>query len=294
MKILEGRTALITGAGGGLGTAFVRALVAEGMNVAATDLDLGRAEAVAADYPADRVRPFHLDVTDFAEWARVADEAEAALGQIRLFVSNAGIGAGCIVAEDDPRRWKLVLDVNAYGPFLGCRTLLPRMLKRGDDSHIVFMASMAGLLSNPSLSSYDASKHALVGLAGSLRGELADGPVGVSLVLPGVIATEFTKLSQEVIGRVTGSTTRAQNVGALHQSGMDPNAVVRRVIAAIKAREYYVFTHADWRDRLQAAHDERIAAIGDSADPDWIDSFAGLDAAIRKNLDEAKPASGQS
>lgn len=293
MKPLAGRTALVTGAGGGIGTAFVRLLASEGMNVAATDLDIGRATAACAGLDGDRVRPFTLDVTDEAEWRRVADDAEATIGPIDLFVSNAGIGAGCVVAEDDPKRWKMILEVNAYGPFLGCRTLLPRMLSRGGDAHILFVASMAALTAHATMSSYIASKHALMGLSDTLRAELAGTGVGVSIVLPGVVATDFVALSREVIGRRIGSVAPTQGVGELHKSGMSPDAVVRRAIEAVQAGDYHVFTHAGWKDRLRAIQDERIAAFGDSAEAGFVEPFAALDDTLSQHLERPAMAASQ-
>src|SRR5690606_6755953 len=184
MKKLQGKAALITGGAGGIGLGMAIAFAKAGMSLALADVDSGRlAPAV------DAIRalgvdamPVTLDVTDYAAWQQAVDAVENQLGPVALLCNNAGLGGSAKLAEDEPRRWKMIIEVNLIGAFYGCRTLLPRMLARGQPAHIVNTASFSGLRSNPGMSAYDASKHGLVGMSDSLRGELRGTCVGLSVL----------------------------------------------------------------------------------------------------------------
>lgn len=277
MKELDGRTAFITGAAGGIGLCIARALAARGMDIALADVDRDRLRSASADIGAIGVKAVgvFLDVTDFDSWTIAVDEAEAALGPVALLVNNAGIGGGGPIATEDPKRWKLVLEVNALGPFYGCRTLLPRMLDRGDPAYIVNIASLSGLKSHPGMSSYDASKHALVGMSDSLRGELDGSNVGLSVVYPGTTRTQFVENSIRMIEERTNPSEPIQNVGDMLKHGMAPDKLAERVVRAIVDGQADVFTHADWKPQIAAAFAARLAAFDDGADPDFTEK-AGL------------------
>jgi len=194
------------------------------------------------------------------------------------------------VAQDDPARWHRVLEINALGTFHGCRAVLARMQARGGEGHIVNVASLSGLRSNPGIASYDASKFAVVGLSDALRQELAGTPIGLSVVYPGMTRTGFVGNSRSILEGATGSPISADSgVGNILAAGMDPNKVAERVLRGIAASEYHIFTQDDWKPAIQSVFDERIAAFGENADADYHEDIAALQTRIAQTQLAAKP-----
>ena len=287
MRDLAGKTAFITGAAGGIGSAFARALAKEGMKLALADLDEARAAGVCDEVAAlgAEALALPLDVTDYADWQRAVDAAEARLGPVALLVNSAGIGTGSKLAEEEPARWRRVLEINALGPFYGCRTVLPRMLAQDGETHIVNIASLSGLRANPGMSSYDASKFALVGMSDALRLELKGTKVGLSVVYPGMTRTGFIQNSVSQLAREAGVVLAEQGtLGNILDGGMNPDRIAGFTLRAVRAGEYPVFTHVEGKPAIQAVFDERMAAFGEGADPTYHEDFSGLKARIEQTM----------
>jgi short-subunit dehydrogenase len=179
---LAGRTALLTGATGGLGRAIAQALAAEGAQLVLSARQAEALEALAAALPGNghRVLPTDLTVAGAAE--RLASEA----GEVDVLVANAGLpGAGWLL-DFSPEQVSRALRVNLEAPMLLAHALMPAMIERGS-GHLVFVASLAGKAASPLSSIYNATKFGLRGFALGLRSDLAPKGVGVSLVSPGFI-----------------------------------------------------------------------------------------------------------
>ncbi|HET7043449.1 MAG TPA: SDR family NAD(P)-dependent oxidoreductase [Gaiellaceae bacterium] len=176
---LEGAVCLVTGASSGIGRATATALRAAGADVVA----LGRDEAALASLGGRRIV---CDLADAGEVERAAVEA----GAVDVLVANAGIGRAGPFAELEPETAERLLRVNLLAPLLLARALVPGMLERGR-GHVVVVGSIVGHVGAREEAAYAATKGGLVAFAASLRQELAGGPVGVSLVTPGVVATPF-------------------------------------------------------------------------------------------------------
>jgi short-subunit dehydrogenase len=131
------------------------------------------------------------------------------------------------------------------------------------------------------MSAYTASKFAVVGLSDALRLELGDGPVGLSVVYPGMTNTRFAENSRRQIEAAGGAVMdESKGIGNIHELGMSPDKLAERVLNGVAAREYHIFTHADWKPSIQAVFDDRIAAFGENADPDYHEDIASLRARI--------------
>lgn len=184
---LDGRVALVTGGGQGIGAAICRRLAAAGARVAVLDLTVEKGRAVA-----DEIRGLAVagDVTSPGDMERVRAAVEAALGPVDLLVNNAGItGRAAKLWELVKADLESVLAVNLVGPFVCCRAVVPGMIARRF-GRIVNVASIAGKEGNPTLGPYSASKAGLIGLTKSLAKELAGlGDITVNAVSPAVIAT---------------------------------------------------------------------------------------------------------
>jgi meso-butanediol dehydrogenase / (S,S)-butanediol dehydrogenase / diacetyl reductase len=186
--LLEGRRALVTGAGAGIGAAIVAALAAAGAQVAATDLDLAAARRGSLSSGGIGLA---LDVTDAAATAAAFDAAEAALGPLDLICANAGVSTMQRVSELTERDWDFNMDVNAKGVFLTNREALRRWLARGTRGSIVNTASLAAKVGAPLLAHYSASKFAVVGFTQALAREVAGQGIRANCVCPGFVRTSM-------------------------------------------------------------------------------------------------------
>jgi short-subunit dehydrogenase len=192
MRILTGQVVAITGGARGIGRAMAEAFTREGMRVAIGDLDVALAEQTAGEIGRGTVA-LALDVTKRDSVQAFADAVEERLGPIDVFVNNAGImPVGRFLDEDDATAERQ-FDINVHGVIYGMKVVLPRMVQR-NRGHVVNVASQAGKFGIPGITTYVATKHAVVGLTEAMRGELhnlgADG-VSLSLVMPNLVGTEL-------------------------------------------------------------------------------------------------------
>jgi len=188
-RTLAGRVVAITGAARGIGRATAVALVREGAVVAIGDLDVELARRTAAEI-GPRATAFGLDVTDGASFEAFVAAVEERLGPVDALVNNAGIMIlGPFVEETDAAARRQV-DVNVHGVMVGMKAVLPRFTARGG-GHLVNIASAAGKGPYPGGATYCGTKHFVVGVSETVRGELRGSGVDVSVVMPVVVDTEL-------------------------------------------------------------------------------------------------------
>lgn len=191
--VLQGRRAIVTGGGAGIGRAICRALAAAGASVAVTDLDAAAAAAVAAEVTAGGGRAWSgaLDVTDATASREVFQAAARALGGLDIACLNAGVSTMARVEDlTADRDWDYNMDVNARGVFLCTQAALPHLKAAGGGS-IVATASMAGLRGVPLLAHYAASKWAVIGWIKSVAIEVASYNITCNCVCPGYVRTSM-------------------------------------------------------------------------------------------------------
>lgn len=183
---LEGKTALVTGAGSGIGQAVAFELAAQGVRVAVTDIDPARARATVQKI-GQSATPVTMDVSDSAQVARGVAEARAALGSVDYLVNVAGIFQERRAHEISDAEWARMLAVHLNGTFYCCRAVVPGMIERRSGA-IVNITSLHALRGQANAAHYSAAKAGIIGFTKSLAREVAPH-VRVNAVAPGPIDT---------------------------------------------------------------------------------------------------------
>ncbi|HTO47129.1 MAG TPA: SDR family NAD(P)-dependent oxidoreductase [Burkholderiales bacterium] len=199
---LADRTAVVTGAGSGLGRAIAIALAARGARVATVDLDAASAQETAKMIGAagGGAAAFRADTSVAADIDRAVAGAVSEFGPLEIMVNNAGILDGYFsVDEMSETVWRRVIDIDLTGVFLGCKRALQEMLPRGR-GRIVNMASVAGLNGTGGGAAYIAAKHGVVGLTRQMAVAYSARGITVNAVCPGAIPTGLRRNSQGILG----------------------------------------------------------------------------------------------
>ena len=151
MELAAGQTAVITGAGSGIGRALAMACAQRGLNVVAADLDAGRLESLASELNGigGELLCQSVDVASRESISALAELAYQRFGQVELLFNNAGMLRSGRCWETSYEEWQRVMDVNVMSVLHGIQVFVPRMLAQGGPAHIVNTASMAGLLASP-------------------------------------------------------------------------------------------------------------------------------------------------
>ncbi len=187
---LTGKTALVTGASGGIGGGIARALHAQGATVGLSGTRRDALEALAADL-GSRAHVLPCNLSDAAQVEALVGEAEKAMGQLDILVNNAGLTRDGLAMRMKDEDWQTVIDVNLGAAFKLSRAAMRGMMKRRW-GRIISITSVVGVTGNPGQANYAASKAGLIGMSKSLAAELASRNITVNCVAPGFIATAMT------------------------------------------------------------------------------------------------------
>jgi NAD(P)-dependent dehydrogenase (short-subunit alcohol dehydrogenase family) len=271
MREVAGKVAFITGGSSGIGLGIAHAFLAAGMKVALgyrTATHAAAALETLAD-ARDRVHLINVDVTDRPAMARAAAETERVFGKVHVLVNNAGVVGFAPLSVTTYDDWDWIMNVNVNGVFNGVRTFLPCIRRHGEGGHIISLSSLVGLVAGGRTGSYTTSKFAVVGMMESLRAELADTNIGVSVCCPGVVRSNFITASRN---RPDALATSAFNLDpdmmdAVRRSvedrevSMDPFTVGRLVLRGMRDNDLYILTHPATQQILKDRYEALAASF---------------------------------
>jgi len=227
---LEGRHALITGGGSGIGAAAATHLHAAGAKISLLGRRREPLEQVAKIVSGT---PISCDVTDRDAIAIAFDEARAANGPISFLIVNAGVGDSAPFGRTTREAWDRIIATNLTSAFDCTQAALPDLLGQ-EDSRMVFVASVAGLRGAPYAAPYAASKHGLIGLMRSLAAEFAKSPMTVNAVCPSFVDTPMVDESAARIARVSkrSEDEARESLAAMNRHGrlIHPDGVATMIL----------------------------------------------------------------
>ena len=217
---IEGKTAIVTGAGRSIGRAIALRLAKEGAAVSVTDIDEASAESVAGEIQAAGGKALGLrsDVTRADDSDRIIAGTVDTFGSLDILVANAGIGYVGRLIDTDEETWDRLMAVNAKGVFLSSKAAAKQMIAQGHGGRIIINASGAGKIApgkNVPLGAYAASKHAVIGFGKQLGLELSDHQILVNSICGGIIDTPMWDLIDRETARILGVEEGSIKAGAV-------------------------------------------------------------------------------
>jgi len=268
MKDFAGRTAFVTGGANGVGIGLVRALLAQGCNVAIADIRPAHVDAALEALDNPKAMGVAVDVSSRAALARAADAVEAKFGVVSLLFNNAGVNLFQSIEESSYDDWDWIMGVNLHGPINGVMTFVPRMIRAGKGGYIVNTASMAAFLAASACGIYNTTKFAVHGLSGSLRASLAQHGIGVSVLCPGLVKS-YIYASDDIrpeglkAGAKPVNTDAVKRLAAVHEFGMEPDVIAARVLDAMREDRFHIFSHPEFKDELSELFGEILGDFRD-------------------------------
>jgi 3-oxoacyl-[acyl-carrier protein] reductase len=201
MKPLENQVAIVTGAGRGIGEAIAHELARQGAKIAVVSRSEANSSKVAAAleaaYPGS-AKPYAVDVANFEEVQKIANQIIADFGRVDILVNNAGITRDNLMMRMSVEEWDEVLDTNLKGAFHFSKAVLRPMMK-ARSGRIINISSVSGIMGLAGQTNYSASKAGLIGLTKSLAREIASRGITVNVVAPGFVETDMTAVLNEEI-----------------------------------------------------------------------------------------------
>jgi len=229
MKLRDTR-AVVTGAASGIGRATAEALARAGARLYLCDVDEAGLAKVAASIGSAVALSRRVDVSKRDAMEAFAAEVHDDGGAIDVLVNNAGVGLAGGILETSIEDFEWVLNINLWGVIHGCHFFAPKMAERRA-GHIVNVSSVLGLMSGPGMVGYSTAKFAVVGLSESMRAELRQHGVGVSVICPGAIDTKIVETTRY---KKDPEATRARVIALYKKRAVGPERVADAIVRAIE------------------------------------------------------------
>lgn len=268
MKDLTNKTAVVTGAGSGMGRSMALRFAEAGMKVVLADVDDSAMAEVAGTISGGggQAIAVHTDVADVDANAALYDAAIAAFDQVNVVALNAGVtgsvGRCWTLSEQD---WRWSLGILLDGAINGVRAFVPHLVEHGD-GHVVITASIAGHVSSPFSGPYAVAKHGAVALAETLYHDLAaeQSDVGVTCLCPGFVKTNIVNSARARADTGVGASIDDRGdrwleiSGRALEAGLDPDVVGQQVYDAIINNQFWLFTDEAWDDPIALRSEEIV------------------------------------
>ena len=226
------KTVWITGASSGIGEALTKAYFKEGANLILSSRRAEALEKVKSELGGDgsRIKILTLDLSESDTFAAKTDYALSLFGTIDVLVNNGGISQRSIFEETNLDTVRKIMEVNYFGSVGLTREVIPHMIER-KSGHIVVTSSLAGKIGTKFRTAYAGSKHAVQGFFDSLRQEMYEHNIAVTLICPGPIKTNITK------NALTGDGSSFGKMGDMHKSAMDADEMVTKIWGRLTSRK---------------------------------------------------------
>ncbi|MCH7508624.1 MAG: SDR family oxidoreductase [Proteobacteria bacterium] len=237
----DARRVLITGAASGLGKSLALRFAADGWRVAVCDLDEDRLSQTAEEIDRGGGTCMYLraDVTSEQDIEQLAESVSDHWGGLDVLVNNAGIAIAGRTDETSMEEWRRIFEVNFFGVLRTTRAMLPLIAQGG---HIINVASFAGIAAAPGLVAYNTTKAAVISFSESLRAELVDREIGVSVACPAFFKTRLMETSG-----APHDKTRAMVERVMERSKITADDVAEQVFASVRTRQFMLIPHVDAR-----------------------------------------------
>lgn len=282
MKDVKGKVAFITGAASGMGLGMARAFAEAGMKVMLSDIEPGPLQREVDDLKARgfEVAGVPLDVTKLEAVQAAARKTIDTFGKVHVLSNNAGIGVFGKSETANMRNWHWVVDVNLWGVVHGLQAFVPLIRSHGEEGHVVSTSSMAGMTGLRGAGPYNATKFAVVGIMETLMAENRKTNLGVSVLCPGVVATNIatsTRNRQDEYGGAAPPSAK-ETIGDILAKGLHPDIVGKQVLEAILDNQPYIFTDPNLRHLIESRHKRLMAGY------DWAEKCKALEGIEQSGL----------
>jgi len=248
IKNYKGRTAVVTGAAGGIGFSLVKELMSSGLHVAVLDVDQNQLDKLHEGLATltGSLVTYLCDVTDIQQLADTHQRIKQDLGSVSVLWVNAGVGIGGSVLTARLRNLQWLYEVNVWGAINTAREFIPSMVEGTGLRHVGFTASSACLrqITGPS-TAYAASKYAFWGVAESIRSDLEDTDIGVSILYPGLTSTNIWDSARIRPEKYGGPRSSNPESGARWLGGMSADDVAQRALESISRPSTYMIVPTD-------------------------------------------------
>ncbi|WP_439101394.1 SDR family NAD(P)-dependent oxidoreductase [Congregibacter sp.] len=266
MNSFENTVGFITGGAAGIGLGVGRALGLKGMTLVLADVEADTLDKAAEELRAEgiTVHTEVLDVRDADAYREVAERTLATHGKVNFLFNNAGVGGGHAPAGETPLQdWRWVVDVNLLGVVYGVEFFLPAMRASGEPCYVINTASLAGHIANPGMGAYCATKFAVVGYSETMRQELAESNIEISVLCPAWVKTRIAQSRRNHPDASEAAQAAGDQDGMnmideiIANEGISVEALAERVVNGMASGTFYLFTHPDFWPMMK----ERLGRI---------------------------------